>query len=197
MKRIAVIACLAFSLFTAPASAQGTVAVLMPGAGGAVPSDFLMRNRSKIEGASIPTVVAVQPGEAVAAVKAQKAKGHKVVLVGMSRGTLFAAAAIKSGARPDALVLVSGIYGGVRGRLGAASLLPPTLIVHHRNDACPKTPPGSVGGFVQWSGGKASVRWIANDGNSPPNPCGPRGAHGFYMKDGAAVGAIVSFIKSR
>ena len=197
MKRIAVVACLVFTVFAAPAWAQGTVAVLMPGAGGAVPTDFLMRNRSHIEGSGIPTVVAVQPGEAAAAVKAQKAKGHKVVLVGMSRGASFAATAIKSGARPDALVLVSGNYGLVRSTLGSAALLPPTLVVHHRNDACAKTRPGGVGGFVQWSGGKASVRWIANDGKAPPNECGPRGAHGFYMKDGAAVGAIVSFIRAR
>ena len=46
-------------------------------------------------------------------------------------------------------------------------------------------------------GGKVSLRWITNSGPPAPNPCGPRGAHGFFVQDGAAVSAIIGFIRAR
>ena len=80
-------------------------------------------------------------------------KGVKgpVTVVGTSRGTQWAAEGIAAGARPDKLVLTSGFLsdastgeppGNLRRReernaislLGSRALLPPTLVVHHRQD---------------------------------------------------------------
>lgn len=191
----------ALGLFlTAPIAAaqQGrTVAILLPGAGGAVESDFLVRNRGKINGAGIEARVTTSPGEAVAIARSEKQKGRKVVIVGMSQGALRAGHALSAGAPVDGMVLVAGPLRKVASTIGSSAKLPATLIVHHRNDACPRTPPSDVAYFVQWSGGKAAVAWIGTSGTRHPNPCGPFGAHGFYRNDGPAVSAIIGFARSR
>jgi hypothetical protein len=179
------------------ALAQGKVAILMPGAGGATPIDFLIRNQGRIGGPGVSVIVTTSSNEAASISLSEAAKGRKVVLIGMSRGTVDVANAIAAGAKADGVVLVAGAYDNVRSRLGSPASLPRALIVHHRADECHATPPSAVDPFVAWSGGKASVRWISNQGNPVPNPCGPRGAHGFYMQDGAAVAAINGFIQSQ
>ena len=179
------------------AVAQGKVAILMPGAGGATPIDFLVRNQGRIGGPGVSVIVTTSSSEAASISLSEAAKGRKVILIGMSRGTVDVANAITAGAKADGVVLVSGAYDNVRSRLGSPTSLPRALIVHHRADECHVTPPTAVDPFVAWSGGKASVRWISNQGSPVPNPCGPRGAHGFYMQDGAAVAAINGFIQSR
>jgi pimeloyl-ACP methyl ester carboxylesterase len=181
------------------ASAQQgrTVAILMPGAGGVHPNDFLIRNRSKIGGAGIETRVTTSPSEAAEIARSERQKGRKVVLVGMSLGTLHVAQALAAGAPANGVVLVSGVLREVASTVGSPGKLPPTLIVHHRNDACIKTPPSGVGYFQQWSGGRARVSWIATTGGPDDQPCRPNGAHGFFRKDGQPVAVIVSFIRSR
>jgi dienelactone hydrolase len=177
------------------------VAILMPGAGGGTPNDFLVRNRSKISGASIETRLTTSPGEAAEIARSERQKGRKVVIVGMSLGSLHAAQALAAGAPANGVVFVSGMLTGVASTLGSPAKLPPALIVHHRSDACPKTPPSGVAYLQQWSGGKARVAWISTTGTPPPGPkggvCRPFGAHGFFAKDGPAVSAIVGFIRSR
>ncbi len=182
------------SFAAVPAWAQ-TAAILIPGAGGPVPSDFLMRNRSAFAGAGVETFVANTPQEAVALSAKLKASGRRVVMVGMSRGGWMAAGALASGAKVDGVVFVSTGLNQARQRIGSPARLPPALIVHHRNDGCDKTAPGEVQGFAAWSGGRARVAWIDTQGREAPNPCGPRGAHGFYMQDGPAVGAILAFVR--
>jgi dienelactone hydrolase len=162
-----------------------------------VPSDFLIRNQGSFAAAGIPTIVATSGSEAASVAAAETQKGRRVVIVGMSRGALMAANAIASGARPAGVVFVSAGYDGVMGALGSPAVLPRTLVVHHRRDACNLTPPSGVAQFTAFAGGRASVRWIDNTGAPAPNPCGPFGAHGFYTKDSAAVGAIVGFVKAR
>ena len=180
------------------ASAQGSrLAVLMPGAGGAVPIDFLVRNEGRIRAAGIETVVTTSPGQAASLVQASIANKPKVVLVGMSRGARDVAQALRSGARPSGVILVSGALGPAMQILGSPAVLPATLLVHHRRDECPRTSPAVAQRFAAWSGGRARLHWIDNTGNAVPNPCGPRGAHGFFIEDGAAVAAIVAFIQSR
>jgi hypothetical protein len=141
-------------------------------------------------------IVTTLSGEAASISQSEAGKGRKVVLVGMSRGTIDVNA-FAAGAKADGVVLVSGAYDNVRSRLGSPANLPPVLIIHHRGDECGVTPPSAVDSFGAWPGGRASVRWIRNQGSPVPNPCGPRGAHGFYMKDGAGLSAINSFIQSR
>lgn len=176
---------------------EGTLVILMPGAGGATPSDFLVRNKGRIGGSAVSVVVTTSPGQAAALSQSASAKGRKVVLVGMSRGSIDVANALASGAKANGVVLVSGAYDNVRSSIGAPSRLPATLVIHHRNDECQATPASAVTSFIAWSGGRASTHWIDNQGAPVPNPCGPRGAHGFFMQDGAAVSAINGFIRSR
>jgi hypothetical protein len=180
------------------ANAQASrLAVLMPGAGGAVPIDFLVRNESRIRAAGIETVVTTSPGQAASLVQAAIGNKRKAVLVGMSRGARDVAQALQSGARPSGVILVSGALGPAMEILGSPAALPATLLVHHRRDECPRTSPADAQRFAAWSGGKARLHWIDNTGNAAANPCGPRGAHGFFIKDGPAVAAIVEFIRSR
>ncbi len=180
---------------TASAQQGRPVAILIPGAGGPVPIDFLMRNQSRISSAGIETKVATSPREAVAIAKAERKAGRKVVIVGMSRGASMAASALAAGAPANGVVFVSGGLDDVRSRLGAPARLPRTLVVHHRQDACVKTPPQAVPAFVGWSRGKARVVWVNTSGAPPRNPCGPRGAHGYFMQDGPAVSAIINFVR--
>ncbi len=182
------------ALTAASASAQ-TAAILIPGAGGPVPIDFLMRNQNAFASAGVEAIVATSPQQAVAISQKLKAANRRVFLVGMSRGGMMASGAIAAGAKVDGVVFVSTGLNAVRQRIGSPARLPRTLIVHHRNDGCDRTSPQEVAGFVQWSGGRARVAWMDMQGREPPNPCGPRGAHGFYMQDGPAVRAILSFVR--
>ncbi len=185
------------------ASAQQgrTLAILMPGSGGGTPNDFLVRNRGKISGAGIETRLTTSPAEAAEIARSERQKGRKVVIVGMSLGALHAAQALAAGAPANGVVFVSGLLDDAASALGSPAKLPPALIVHHRRDACPKTPPTGVASFQQWSGGKARVAWINTNGTPPlgpkGHPCRPFGAHGFFTNDGPAVSAIVGFIRSR
>lgn len=194
--RILLAAAGALALCALPGAAQAqkrATAILVPGAGGAVSTDFLIRNRSALEQRGIATVVA-ESGIADAVARAPR----PVVVVGMSRGTLAAAG---GAARADGLVLISGPLmpgpapNSVQGAAGAPSALPPTLVVHNPMDACPSTPAAAVGPFQAWAG-KVQVAWVRSAAGQG-NPCGPFAAHAFAGNDAAAIAAIASFILSR
>jgi len=198
MKKI--IAFLAFSISALGADsalAQNKVAILMPGSAGAVPNDFLVRNKERIGGKGVTTVVTTTASEAATISQAEAAKGRKVVLVGMSRGAIDVAAALAAGAKVNGLVIVSGMYREAQSRLGSPGLLPRTLLIHNKYDTCKFTLPEFASQFAAWSGGRASVRWVNVQGPEVPRVCGPMGAHGFYRQDGGAVAAINGFIRSR
>ncbi len=185
------------ALFSDSALAQGKVAILMPGSAGAVPNDFLVRNKDRIGGKGVSTVITTSSSEAASISQAEAAKGRKVVLVGMSRGAIDVAAALAAGAKVNGLVIVSGMYREAQARLGSPGLLPRTLLVHNKYDTCKFTLPEFASEFAAWSGGRASVRWVNVQGPEVPRVCGPMGAHGFYRQDGGAVAAINGFIQSR
>jgi predicted esterase len=186
---------------TASAQQGRTVAILMPGAGGGTPGDFLVRNRRRIGGAGIETRLTTSPSEAAEIARAEQQKGRKVVIVGMSLGAQHAGQALALGAPANGVVFVSGMLNEAASALGSPAKLPATLIVHHRHDVCQYTLPSVATSFQKWSGGKARVVWIDTTGTPPPGPkggpCRPFGAHGFFAKDGPAVSAIVGFIRSR
>ena len=190
-------AVLLFAGFVSQAMAQGKVAILMPGAGGAVPSDFLVRNQSRIGGKGVRTVVTTSSSEAASISQQEAASGSKVILVAMSRGAVDAAGAVAGGAKLNGLVIVSGVLREARQTLGSPSLLPRTLLIHNKNDACELTQPQFAQEFAAWSGGRASVRWVNVSGPPVPRECGPFGAHGFHRQDGGAVAAINGFINAR
>jgi hypothetical protein len=189
------------SAAVATAQQSVTTVILVPGAGGATPNDFLIRNTGAFASAGLQTTVAMSAGAIASAAKSVRAKGGKPVLVAMSKGTQTAAQAIAQGAPVAAVVFVSGFMmpgtgGSVPAILGTASKLPPTLVVHHRQDRCPMTTPDGAAAFVGWSGGKASIHWV--DGGRPGGPpCRPMSAHGYIGQDQQAVSAITSFARSR
>jgi len=180
---------------TSPAAAAN-VAVLMPGSGGITPGDFLVRNEGRFRAAGIRTIMTTSPSSAAEAVAAEIAQGRKIVMVGMSKGTVDVASALASGARPSGVVFVSGIHSRVMATLGSPGMLPATLVVHHNHDVCRFTLPSDASRFVAWSGGKARIQWINTTGEPSNNPCNAAGAHGFFKQDGPAVSAIISFVKS-
>ena len=169
----------------------------MPGAGGAHPIDFMVRNESRIRAAGIETMVTTSPSQAASLAKAELAKGRKVVIAGMSRGARDVAQALASGVRPSGVIFVSGVLENAMSILGSPAALPATLVIHHRRDECVRTSPASAQSFVAWARGKASLRWIDTKGAPVRNPCGPRGAHGYFLQDGPAVSAMIGFIRAR
>ena len=179
------------------AATAANIAVLMPGSSGIVPGDFLVRNEARIKGAGIRTILTTSSATAAETVAAEAAQGHKVVIVGMSRGTVDAAVALAAGARPAGVVFVSGIYSLVMATLGTPDKLPATLVIHHSRDGCKLTLPSGATEFVTWTRGKTRLQWINTDGEPSSNPCNAQGAHGFFRQDGPAVSAAIAFIRSR
>src|SRR5262245_51458209 len=179
----------------APAAAAN-VAVLMPGSSGIVPGDFLVRNEGRFRAAGIRTIMTTSPSSAAEAVAAEIAQGRKIVMVGMSKGTVDVASALSSGARPSGVVLVSGIHSRVMATLGSPGVLPAALVVHHSQDVCRVTLPSDASRSVAWSGGKARVRWINTTGEPRSNACNAHGARRLCKQHGPAVPAIIGFVKS-
>jgi hypothetical protein len=60
-------------LAAAQAGVADTVAILLPGAGGAVPSDFLMRNLNSFKRAGMRTLVTTSTDKAAATSKSEHA----------------------------------------------------------------------------------------------------------------------------
>ena len=180
-----------------PANARAS-AVLVPGRGGIDPSDPLLRNRAALNAAGIATLTvphSIVIGQALQYMRKVK---EPVGLVGMSAGVSWAARGVGNGAKPDALVLISGNLmppGKMPAQqsLKSPSALPRTLVLHNRNDGCEMTPPSGAEAFAKWSGGRATLQWIGGNGGGK-DPCGPNSAHGFMGADGQVVGAIVGFI---
>ena len=116
-----------------------------------------------------------------------------------SRGTIRAAQGIAAGARPDALVLTSGLLSPASGSgqnvmsiIGSPASLPRTLVIHHRQDSCNLTLPAGVDPFIKWSAGRARVRWVSG-GTSTGPACEAYAYHGFNGLDGQIVGIAGSF----
>ena len=175
-------------------------AVLVPGKGNIDPSDPLLRNQAALNARGIATLTVphgTRLGQAIDYMRAIKAP---VALIGVSAGVSFAARGIGNGAKPDTLVLISGALMSPGTRpvpaqelLKTPTVLPPTLVMANRRDACDVTPVAGVEPFVAWSQGRATVQWIGGRG-SERDPCGPNSAHGFMGADAEVVDGIVRFI---
>lgn len=138
---------------------------------------------------------------------------NPVVMIGTSRGSLSVANALAhltdKTARPDAAVLTSAFlaspasHGFQVRKLAqdkAASFNLPTLVVHHRKDACDHTAPSNVEPFKAWyekNGRKLDVIWM--EGGLPPksDPCNALSPHGFYGLDEDVVREISAWIGSQ
>ncbi|WP_186419859.1 hypothetical protein [Bosea sp. CS1GBMeth4] len=182
---------------------QPVALVLIPGAGGIHPRDFLVMSQPIFRTAGLETDITTSASQASSLVSDFKSKGYRVTLVGMSLGAVTAAQAIAGGARPDAVVFAAGGLlppgtpnGSVVETLGNPASLPRTLILHHRDDECHLTPPQAVPDFVRWSRGKARTAWISG-GGGPGQPCRPNSPHTFTGRTEAAAAAIVNFARGR
>jgi len=132
------------------------------------------------------------------------APGAPVWVIGTSMGTVSAA---NAGARlreggPDGVVLTSSITRWNRGEgesVGDVKLKEirvPTLVVHHKDDACPFTPYSDIPGLLKDLSKAPRRELLAFDGGDPPEsrPCEARAAHGYLGLDASVVKAIADWI---
>ena len=164
----------------------------------------LVRTQGAYANAGLAALVVDQGVPLGAAVAALRQRGvKKVTLAGTSRGTLRIAEQIgglSGHERPDAVVFTAGFYdrdGGnsnVQEFIRSPQVLPPTMVVHHRNDGCRVTPPVGVAQFAKWAGSKARIVWL-NGGTTKGNPCEAQSYHGFLGLDGQVVATIAGFAR--
>lgn len=188
------------------AGGDGRLNIGANGSIGSLKGNQLVRTRHAYAARGFAVLVPDATVDVAAAVKYMAEIARPVTLVGTSRGTQRAAEGIAAGARPDALVLTSGFLSPQSGegvnrhviRLlgGSPGVLPRTLVIHHRRDACRFTLPAGVQPFLDWSKGKATVVWL-DGGTAEGDPCHARGYHGFNGLDDAVVNAVVTFAAAR
>lgn len=128
-----------------------------------------------------------------------------VWLIGTSMGTVSAAngaARLSRGGGADGLVLTSTITRWNRKEGESVSDVKlkdipiPTLVVHHREDACPFTPFSDIPGLVRDLSKAPRRELITFEGGEPPQsgPCEARAAHGYVGLDAQVVKAIAGWI---
>jgi hypothetical protein len=194
-----------------PQGAPRASVILMPGGDGVINAgpdgsisgrlrlNTVVRNRHAFVARGLAVLVTDAQTDLASAVQYMAAIKRPVTVVAFSRGTIRAAIGIARGARPDALVLGSGLLSNESGDprnvasiLGSPNALPRTLVLHHRRDGCDKTQPAGVEPFLRWAAGRATVAWLDGGGNAG-NPCGARGYHGFNGLDDHFVGYAAEF----
>jgi hypothetical protein len=184
--------------------------ILMPGGSGAINAgdhgdihglnfNQLVRTRNAYAARGLAVLVVDAGTPLDAAVQYMAAIKRPVTVIATSRGTIRAAEGIARGARPNALVLTSGLLSPESGSgqnvmsiLGSSASLPRTLVIHHRQDSCRSTLPAGVEPFVKWSAGRARVVWLSG-GTSEGDPCEAGAYHGFNGIDGQVVGLASGF----
>jgi hypothetical protein len=192
-----------------PTSPTGSV-ILMPGADGLINpgpngeinrliGNQLVRTRNNYVARGLAVLVVDAGIDLAGAVQLMGQIKAPVTVIATSRGTIRAAVGISRGARPSALVLTSGFLSAESGGvpnvasiLGKPDALPPTLVIHHRDDGCPFTQPAGVAPFVSWSAGRAHAVWLSG-GNSVGDPCEARAYHGFNGLDAEVVTLAAGF----
>lgn len=192
-----------------PSSAVASI-ILMPGADGSIKAgpdgeinglkeNQLVRTRNAYLAQGIAVLVVDADVELAQAVQFMRQFKVPITVIATSRGTLRAAVGISSGAKPNALVLTSGFLTQQSGSvpnvssiLGTPEALPPTLVIHHRDDGCKFTQPAGVEPFIQWSAGRARAVWLTG-GTSVGNPCQALAYHGFNGLDEDVVRLAAGF----
>jgi hypothetical protein len=184
--------------------------ILMPGGDGSIRAgdhgdisalafNQLVRTRHAYAARGLAVLVVDADVSLDSAVQYMAAIKRPVTVIGTSRGTIRAAEGIARGARPDALVLTSGLLSAESGGgqnvmsiLGSPASLPRTLVIHHTQDGCRLTMPAGVEPFVKWSAGRARAVWVSG-GVSEGDPCQARAYHGFNGLDGQIVEIAAGF----
>lgn len=140
-------------------------------------------------------------GKAVA--YAHQTWGKPVWLVGTSRGTVSGtAAALALGpGTVQGLVLTSSVTSKKVGAIASqniAELAMPTLVVHHKNDACKICVPSEAGRLIADMKAAPAKRFMLVEGGSDPvgDPCEARHWHGFINYEKETVQRITDWIKN-
>jgi pimeloyl-ACP methyl ester carboxylesterase len=125
-----------------------------------------------------------------------------VWLVGTSRGSISAAAAaIRLQGAVAGLVLSASVTA--RDRPGGlptqdlAAIRVPTLVIHHREDACPICRPGDTGAIVERLVNAPAREHILVEGGGPPrgDRCEALHWHGFVGVEAESVARIAEFVR--
>jgi hypothetical protein len=156
-------------------------------------ANWIVHTRRAYLGSGIASITldgGADPGKAI---ELMRTIAPRVIVVAMSRGALKVAGTLSQ--RPDGIVFASAMLDDARAAIGDASRLPPTLLIHHRQDSCRLTLPEAAVAFQQWAGSRARLLWI-DGGSSTGNPCQARAYHGFVGREGAVTGAITAFAGS-
>lgn len=118
---------------------------------------------------------------------------HPIYLVGTSAGTTSVAylGTALTDAPIDGIVLTSTMRTVVELPLNRVKV--PVLIIHHRADACPVTPPGAAELLPRKFTGSPKVTFVWAQGGSTPksDACEPFAAHGYIGIEPAVVDVIV------
>lgn len=191
-------------------SAPVASVILMPGGDGSISAgpngqinslreNQLVRTRNAYLAQSDAVLVVDADIDLAQAVQFMRQFKVPLTVIATSRGTIRAAVGISHGAKPNALVLTSGFLSNESGEvpnvssiLGSPAALPPTLVIHHRNDGCKFTQPAGVEPFIQWSAGRARAAWLSG-GISAGNPCQALAYHGFNGLDDQVVTLAAGF----
>lgn len=181
--------------FEAPSSPKASL-VLLPGDAGLSDADPLQRARRKYVERGFAVLSIEQATIVRAAMKYASETATPVSIAAVSSGVRRLAGAIaQPGFRARKVIFVSGNLDAVREVVADPSLLPPTLVIHHRSDRCAKTSPAQVESFLLWAGSKVTVRWMEGGGDRG-DPCGPESHHGMAGLDDEVVDAISSFLSN-
>ncbi|VVE28346.1 hypothetical protein PIN31009_03488 [Pandoraea iniqua] len=128
--------------------------------------------------------------------------GKPVWLVGTSRGTVSGtAAAIALGkAHIAGLVLTSSVTNRKAGAIGAQDIDKidvPTLVLHHKFDACPICVPSQAEAIVGGLKNAPAKKFILVDGGSSPkgDPCEAEHWHGYPNFEAQTVRLIADWIR--
>jgi len=127
-----------------------------------------------------------------------------VWLIGTSMGTVSAAnaAARLATGGPNGLVLTSTVTRQGRerpesvGDVRLKDIRVPTLVVHHRDDACRGTPYADTPALLRDLASTPRRELLTFSGGDPPQsgPCDARAAHGYVGLDAEVVAAIARWI---
>jgi pimeloyl-ACP methyl ester carboxylesterase len=207
--------------------ASATLVLLPGGAGGiglkgGVPTstNFLVRSRDRFAAAGFDVAIVGRPSDRKdldlafrasaphiedlrRVVERVRAVGGKPVwLVGTSRGTVSAAAAaIALGRSIDGVVLTSSITDPFEPqavqKLALDRIAVPVLVVHHKLDECPATPPAGADEIVAALVHAPVKKLLLVEGGGPAyGPrCEPMHWHGYRGMEREVVDAIAAFVR--
>ncbi len=162
--------------------------------------NVLIRNREAFRQRGYNVLLVELGTDLSAAVDRMVALKRPVTMIATSKGTQRAAEGLQQGALPDKLILTSGFLTAASGPaksvkeiVGDPTRLPPTLVVHHRDDDCHFTRPAGVMPFKAWAAERIEIAWLSG-GSQGSNPCRFDAHHGFAGQDDALVARIVAFL---